>query len=466
MPELFRVPVQRQQILLAAGDLAILVLSFLLAFFVARFAEFNIFFVLDRYTGGSLIYFTVYMLVFYVGQLYEFDERYRETRSFLHICLLVGAAFVIIATLYYVIPFWRIARKVMAMQAPMVAVGIYLWRSGYELVSRRLVAPRRVLLVGAGENTESLVEELRAGYAQEYQVVGLIDDEPARASTRVLGVPVLGDGSQIAQIAAREHVEIIVFASGFRSALDGQLVRHVLELKTRGVKVYELPTFYMKVTTKVPVRYIEDRWLLFGQEAPGLAAEETRRVRRLLDIFVSFACLTLSSPLILIVAALIKLTSRGPVFYRQERVGLYGRPYPLVKFRTMTVDAEADGPRWAAPGDNRVTALGRILRRLRLDEIPQFWNVLKGEMSLIGPRPERPHFVELLEKKIPYYELRSAVRPGMTGWAQVNFPYGNSEEDAHAKLQYDLYYIQEKSLLLDAVIVLKTLQTLLYRPGI
>jgi exopolysaccharide biosynthesis polyprenyl glycosylphosphotransferase len=466
MAGVLRVPIRRQQLLLVAGDLAILVVSFLMAFVIAWSARFDPFFVLERYTGGSLIYFAIYLLVFYVGQLYEFDEQYKESRSFFNICLLVGAAFVIIATLYYVTPNWRIARRVMAIQAPMVAVSIYFWRRGYELAARRFVAPRRVLLVGAGETAESLIQEVLADYAQEYRLVGLIDDDPARAGTRVHGVPVLGDSRRIGEVAEREDVEVIVFSSGYHSSLDEQLVRHVLDLKTRGVKVYELPTFYMRITAKVPVRYIEDRWLLFSQDFTGLADEERLRLKRMFDLGVAFGCLILLSPLLLVVAVLIKLTSPGPVFYRQERLGLYRRPYELVKFRTMSVDAEKDGPQWSARGDRRITAVGRILRRLRLDEIPQFWNVLTGEMSVIGPRPERAHFVELLEKTIPYYGLRFAVRPGMTGWAQVNFPYGNSEDDAHAKLQYDLYYIQERSLFLDAVIVLKTLQTLFFRPGV
>jgi len=466
MAGIFRVPVRRQQILLVAGDLTILLVSLLLAFVIARFARFNVLFVLDRFTGGSLIYFSVYLLVFYVGQLYELEERYRESRSFFYTCLLVAVAFVIIATLYYAIPFWRIARRVMAIQAPIVAVFIHLWRSGYEIVSRRFVAPHRVLLVGAGETAESLIQDIRSGYSHEYRIVGVIEDDPAAAGRDVRGVPVLGDSRMIGEVAAREGVEAIVFASGYRSVLDGHLVHHVLDLRTRGVKVYEMPTFYMRVTGKVPVRYIEDRWLLFGQDFPGLAAREMLRMKRLLDIAIAAVCLVLLSPVALLVAATIRLTSRGSVLYTQERLGLDRRPYMLIKFRTMVADAEKEGvPRWASPQDSRITAMGRILRRLRLDEIPQFLNVLRGEMSIIGPRPERRHFVEMLEQEIPYYGLRFAVRPGLTGWAQVNFPYGNSVEDSHTKLQYDLYYIQEKSLFLDVVILLKTLQTVVFRPG-
>ncbi len=465
MAAMFRVPVRRQQVLLAAGDLGLLLVSLLLAFVIARFAHFDVLFVLGKFTGGSLIYFSVYLLVFYIGQLYELDTRHRESRSFSYICLLVAVAFVIIATIYYVIPFWRIARRVMALQAPIVAVFIYVWRSVYDYVSRRFVAPHKVLLVGGGETAEALIRDMRGEYAREYEIVGIVDDDPSRAGTEVAGVPVLGDSLKIGEITDRHRAEIIVFATGYRSALNGHLVRHVLDLKTRGVQVYETPTFYMRVTGKVPVRYIEDQWLLFGQDFSGLAARERLRLKRMMDVAIALSCLVLLSPVILLVAILIKATSGGPVLFRQERLGLHQRTYQLLKFRTMRVDAEQEGPQWAAPDDARATRVGRLLRRLRLDEVPQFINVLRGEMSIIGPRPERRHFVELLEKEIPYYGLRFAARPGLTGWAQVNFPYGNSVEDAHTKLQYDLYYIQEKSLFLDLVILLKTLQTVVFRPG-
>jgi exopolysaccharide biosynthesis polyprenyl glycosylphosphotransferase len=465
MAGLFRVPVRRQQLLLVSGDLAILLVSLLLAFVIARFAHFDVLFVLDRFTGGSLIYLSVYLTVFFIGQLYEVEGRYRESRSFFYVCLLVGAAFVVIATLYYAIPFWRIARRVMAIQAPIVAVLIYLWRSGYDLVSRRFVAPRKVLLVGAGETAVSLIRDIREGYSREYQIAGIIEDDPALHGREVEGVPVLGDSRKIAEICGSRGIETIVFSSGYHSSLNGHMVRHVLDLKTRGVHVYEMPTFYMRVTGKVPVRYIEDRWLLFGQDFPGLGAQEKLRLKRLLDVSIALACLILLLPVCLAVAVVVKITSRGPALFRQERLGLDRRPYELLKFRTMRADAEESGPRWATRNDSRATSVGRFLRRTRLDELPQFVNVLRGEMSIIGPRPERPHFVELLEKEIPYYGLRFAVRPGLTGWAQVNFQYGNSVEDAHTKLQYDLYYIQEKSLFLDAVILLKTLQTLVFRPG-
>lgn len=467
MAGLFSVPIRRRQVLLFVVDVGLLMLTLMLAFVVARFAKFNILFVLDRFTVACIIYFSVYCLVLFVGQLYDVESPHEEMmRSFLYIAGLVLVANLIISMAYYFFPSWRIARRVMAIQAPLAAVMIYGWRRIYVWVSRGLVSARRVLLVGANETAASLIQDLKDGYAPEFAITGIIDDDPAKAGRDFGGVPVLGGTASLREVVTRQKIEIIVFSPGYRSGANGHTVRNVLELKARGVKVYELATFYMKVTGKVPVRYIEDQWLLFYQDFAGIARADEKNLKRLMDILIAASCLTLLSPVMLALAALVKLTSRGPVLYRQERVGLDKRSYQLLKFRTMRVDAEKAGePRWASYNDERVTMVGRVMRRLRADELPQFVNVLRGEMSVIGPRPERPYFADLLEKDIPYYALRFAAKPGLTGWAQVNYRYGASVDDAHTKLQYDLYYIQEMSPFLDLVILLKTFQTVLFRPG-
>jgi exopolysaccharide biosynthesis polyprenyl glycosylphosphotransferase len=464
MSRLFSVPIRRQQILLFVVDLALLLLSLMLAFVIARFARFNILFVLDRFTVACAIYFSVYSLVFFVGQLYDTESRYEEIRSFLYICGLVLVANLFIAMLFYFFPHGRIARRVMALQAPLSALFIYLWRRLHAAVSRGLVSARRVLLVGGGETMAALIEDLQSGYAPEFDIVGVVDD---RADGGGAGrLPHLGGTAALPAIVAARGIDIIVFSPGYSVAANGHTVRDVLDLKARGVKVYELATFYKRVTGKVPVRYIEDQWLLFSQDFSGIARADEKNLKRLADIVLSAAALTVLAPLAGALALLVKATSRGPVLYRQERVGLDKRSYELLKFRTMRLDAEAEGdPRWASAYDARVTAVGRFMRRLRLDELPQFVNVLRGEMSVIGPRPERPFFVEKLERDIPYYGLRFSAKPGLTGWAQVNYRYGSSVEDAHTKLQYDLFYIQEMSPFLDLVILLKTFQTVLFRPG-
>ncbi len=465
MAAFLNVPIRRQQILLFVVDLVLLFISLALAFIIARLANFNVLPLIQELALASIIYFCIYTLVFFVGQIYDVESRYDEMRSFLYIAMLVGFANLLIVSVYHFMPYYRMAWRVVAIQAPLAIIFIYLWRRLYAMVSRRLMPARKVVVLGAGGALDSVLGELSQGVQGEFALAGIVDGSGAAASS-LAGVPILGSAADLKEIVARERISTIVFSPGYRSRADGRTIRDLLDLKAQGVQVCELPTFYTRLTGRVPVRLIEDHWLLFSQDFAGIARADERNLKRLMDVVIAAGALTLLSPLMAIVAAAIRLTSPGPALYRQERVGLNRRSYQILKFRTMRADAESsDGPVWASPNDRRVTRVGKWLRRFRLDETPQFFNVLKGEMSVIGPRPERPHFIDVLERDIPYYSLRFAARPGMTGWAQVNYSYGRSVEDAHTKLQYDLYYIQEMSPFLDMVILLKTLQTLLFRPG-
>jgi exopolysaccharide biosynthesis polyprenyl glycosylphosphotransferase len=208
---------------------------------------------------------------------------------------------------------------------------------------------------------------------------------------------------------------------------------------------------------------IRPSWLIFSGR--GRQAKLAEFSRALVHWMVALIGAILSLPLVLLTAILVKLESRGPVFYKQERVGKNGRTFVLMKFRSMRVDAEQDGPVWASKGDARTTRVGRIIRKIRVDEIPQFWNILKGEMSFVGPRPERPHFVSQLAEEIPFYEQRHLIAPGLTGWAQIKYPYGSSIEDARQKLQYDLFYIKNQSLFLDAIVLFETIKIILFGRG-
>ncbi len=238
----------------------------------------------------------------------------------------------------------------------------------------------------------------------------------------------------------------------------------LLDLKLRGIRVFDEMSFWEQHLGRINLDCLDERWLTY---ADGFASSTWSVVaKRVMDILVSLAVMVLTLPLMLITALLIKLDSKGPVFYRQERVGLHGRPFTLFKFRSMKVDAEAGGrPRWASQKDPRVTRLGGFIRSTRIDELPQLINVLRGEMSFVGPRPERPHFVEQLAEVIPFYHERSYVKPGITGWAQVNFPYGASVEDARQKLSYDLYYVKNRSIFLDIMILFSTVRVILFREG-
>jgi sugar transferase (PEP-CTERM system associated) len=238
----------------------------------------------------------------------------------------------------------------------------------------------------------------------------------------------------------------------------------LLHLSLSGhVSIEECASFYERITGRVHLEMVRPSWLIFSGR--GRQARFSSVIRVAMHWLVALIGAILSLPIALLTAILIKIESPGPVFYRQERVGKNGRMFTVTKFRSMRIDAEKDGPVWARANDDRTTRVGKLIRKIRVDEIPQFWNILKGEMSFVGPRPERPHFVAQLAKEIPFYEQRHLIAPGLTGWAQIKYPYGASIEDARQKLQYDLFYIKNQSLALDAVILFETIKTILFREG-
>ena len=240
----------------------------------------------------------------------------------------------------------------------------------------------------------------------------------------------------------------------------------LVDLKFQGLEVYDEATFYERIMCRIPVSEISDGWLLFkGQDQPFQPAIY-KHGKRILDVAASVCALILTSPLFLVTALFIKLDSRGPVFFTQERVGQFEQPFTLVKFRTMVSDAETrHGPRWTSENDTRITRVGRVLRKLHIDELPQFINVLKGEMSIVGPRPFRQIFVDMLAEKLPFYRIRHKVKPGITGWAQVHMRQENSDEGQYNKLEYEFYYFYHQSLFLDLFIILKTVQSVIRMRG-
>ncbi|HEY8289301.1 MAG TPA: exopolysaccharide biosynthesis polyprenyl glycosylphosphotransferase [Acetobacteraceae bacterium] len=323
------------------------------------------------------------------------------------------------------------------------------------LVGRRRLA-RRLLIIGTGERAERMLALLRGRSGQLFEPVvmpagpGPLAFDALRGQ-RIWGVVVADDP------AASSNGSPPGSPNG---SLDGTL----LDSKLRGIRIFSDTTFQERHLGRIDLDAITETWLLF---ADGFrSGQVSNAVKRAVDIGFSLLLLLLTLPLMVITALAVKIDSPGPVFYRQQRVGLHGKPFILFKFRSMAVDAEAGGkPRWAQRRDPRVTRVGGLIRSMRIDELPQLLNVLRGQMSMIGPRPERPHFVEQLARVIPFYNERSYVKPGVTGWAQVNFPYGASVEDAREKLAYDLYYTKNRSFLLDLLIMASTVRVVLFREG-
>jgi len=292
---------------------------------------------------------------------------------------------------------------------------------------------------------------------------GFVTDELAIPSDADIASEILGTTRKLSEIIARYGIKVIVLAIP-RSRSKG-IMRSILEARLLGVEVLDMPQLYQRLAAKIPVQYIEDRWLLFSDGFSLLSRGYVQKIKRILDVIFSALLLTIAAPLIVITTIAIRLDSPGPVFYKQQRVGKRCRIFTVHKFRSMTYNAEESGAKWAKKRDPRVTRVGRLIRFCRIDEIPQIWNVFIGNMSLVGPRPERPEFVKVLDSQIPYYGIRHTVTPGITGWAQIKYPYGASIDDASRKLEYDLYYIKNMSILLDLKILLRTIGVVLLGEG-
>jgi sugar transferase (PEP-CTERM system associated) len=339
-------------------------------------------------------------------------------------------------------------------------IAIYAWRLCFHWFFYKWNFGERVIVLGSGPVAAETVELIRSHPVSGFEVVGVVRTDPNDQT--ICSVPVLGAQANVRDLIDKHRIARVVVALSDRR---GKLpVNELLMCRLAGVKIEEREMMYERIHGKIALEGLRPSYLIFGAgfSQPPVAIA----VKRTLDIVASLVGLTVSAPISLLAALLIKLEGRGPVFFRQPRVGQDGVHFNVLKFRTMRVDAEkSTGPVWAKPNDDRITKVGRLLRLTRVDEIPQMLNVLAGHMSFVGPRPERPFFVEELTRAIDFYPLRLTVKPGLTGWAQVRHPYGASVDDAKEKLRYDLYYIKNMSPLFDLNIILRTVGVILFGKG-
>jgi sugar transferase (PEP-CTERM system associated) len=378
----------------------------------------------------------------------------------------IGATSLILGIAYWLFPLLVVEQGVFLLSAALATVLVMLWRTGFSAVTARLAPRERLLLVGTSPAAIVLARELHERrHELGVNIVGFVDPDPTRVGAPVINPGVVGTIDDIPSLASRMGVDrVVVSLSDERGKLP---MDRLLEMRLRsGIAFDHLASVYEEYTGKIALENLRPSWLVFST---GFRKTKLRMfLKRTFDIVAAVSGLILASPLMLLSALLLKLESpRDPILYQQERVGLNGATFTIHKFRSMRTDAEArTGPVWSAGDkDPRITAVGRFMRKTRLDEIPQLWNVLRGDMSLIGPRPERPAFVEQLTRQIPFYGQRHVVKPGVTGWAQVRYTYGASVEDALQKMQYDLYYVKHMSLRFDLVIALETIKTVVLRRG-
>jgi sugar transferase (PEP-CTERM system associated) len=410
----------------------------------------------------ALLIAGVTQVCLYFADLYDFRIIGDRRELFMRAVQSLGATSLILALAYYWFPDLIIGRGVFMLAAALIVTLIFGWRIAFEWANRRVGPHERLLLVGTGEGAIRLARELYERSDLGVEIVGFIDPDPARVGAPVLNPGVIGTVEDIpAIVRARGVDQVVVSLSDARGKLP---MDKLLEMKLDGVRFEHLASIYEKYTGKIAVDNLRPSWLIFSEGFRKSRLQDA--VKRALDLGLAVFGLVLALPLIALGAVAIRLSSSGPIFYHQERVGQHGRVFTIHKLRSMQADAEKEtGAVWAEAGDKRVTRVGRWLRRTRLDELPQLWNVLCGHMSFVGPRPERPEFVSSLTRDIPYYGQRHTVRPGLTGWAQVRYTYGASVEDALQKLQYDLYYIKNRSLAFDLFILAKTVKTVLMGKG-
>jgi sugar transferase (PEP-CTERM system associated) len=410
------------------------------------------------YTGASTFTVIIFLLSFYMMDCYAVGrESFRD--SVIRVLVAVVVGIVAAGFVFYTFEPWRFPRMTFVVQM-LVTVALALgWRSLYVLFIRRAVPHEdRVLFLGAAmaQRARSVFQE----YSPETVIVGYVGEEGADPDE---AGPWLGPAERV--FDAIEHFKpsrVIVLDSFY---LDSDLTHGLFIAKLRGLKVDDMRGLYERLAARVPVDLIAEDWLLLEDGFYLNSNGSLRRLKRAFDVCFSLTLLLLTAPIILLACLALKLDSPGPAIFKQKRVGLLGDEFTLYKIRSMRLDAEKNGAQWASKNDPRVTRVGRLLRKSRIDELPQLVNVLRGDMSVIGPRPERMDFVRELVARLPFYDVRHSVKPGVTGWAQVSYPYGASLEDSRLKLEYDLYYVKHLSPLLEAKILLKTIGVILFPKG-
>lgn len=443
-------------IVLLGGEAATICMSFVLAVLI-RFGQDSTLIFSDQHGLWKILGITMLaLLCSHYMEMYDLHELASSGEAYLRILTLVGTLAFLLAGLTYIFPQFLLGRSVFLIGLCILSLAWMFWRWAYGRLIFLSPLRERVYLLGNGERARQIAKAIRTRGELGMDVIGWAGEiGDSNLTCESLG--------KILQELGRKRAvdRVIVALTDRRSRLP---VNELLEVRLNGVQVEDGTSLLEKVSGQIEVDELHPSWMIFGD---GFRLARWHWfLRDIVSTLLALCLSILTLPLIPIIVILIKLSSPGPTLYRQKRMGLRGEVFNCYKFRTMRADAEADsGPTWACDNDPRVTRVGRILRLTRLDEIPQLWNVLRGDMAFVGPRPERPEFIEQLSQEIPYYRLRHVVRPGITGWAQICYKYGNSVKDSKEKLKYDLFYIKNKSLSLDLWILFQTVGTVLFGKG-
>jgi len=458
---IFKKDVPLRNICFVIGEGGLIYAAVLVAAFL-RFGSIAASFLSAEILMKALVITVICQACLYYNELYDLKVTDTYLELTLRLTKAVGVASIILALVYFFAPGLIIGRGIFFVCVFLLFILVIPWRYGYNWILKKRMFSEKILLLGDGNLSKQIVNEIEDRPDSGYQIAGVIRTDQHGLSTFGQDIPLFSLNGTLCELAEG------VRAKGIAVAMDerrGRLpIKELLKCKMDGIKVLEGETLYEELTGKLFIEKLNPSWLIFSE---GFRKSPLSRfTKRITGLLLAIIGLLLTFPLICLIAVAIKLDSNGPVFFKQDRCTQGGRVFKLVKFRSMIDNAEGQtGPQWATDDDPRITRVGGILRKLRLDELPQIWNVIKGEMSFVGPRPERPEFVSQLAEEIPYYSERHTVSPGITGWAQVSYRYGASIEDALEKLKYDLFYVKNMSLALDLFIVFKTIKIVLLQSG-
>lgn len=403
----------------------------------------------------------IYLLSFYYFDLFTPDMFQPNRHMFNKLVQAIIVALIMQFSIFYLIPSLKVWRGVLLVNILILPPAIVLFRFVLSKILSIEIPGKRVLILGTGDLAKKIGRDV---YDSDngLNLVGFIDDDPSMLGVSIVNPGVVGGYGDIGSITESKGIDLIIVALADRRAKLPMFA--LLDCKLKGIQIEEGETFNERQHGNIPLNQLKPSWMVFSDGFKSLRSRKL--VKRVLDIAFASVLFVLSAPIMLLAALIIKLESKGPVIFKQVRVGENGREFSIYKFRSMRQDAEAkSGPVWAGVQDNRVTKVGKFFRKTRIDELPQLVNVLKGDMSFVGPRPERPFFVSKLIEEIPYYNMRTVVKPGLTGWAQIKYPYGATVEDALEKLQYDIYYIKNMSPVLDIMIFLMTIKVVMTGRG-
>jgi sugar transferase (PEP-CTERM system associated) len=452
---LFNVYYPVRTLVLLVGEALIVWTSFLLgAVYELREDSFLVL----NYEGGYLKILGVTILVLLCSHaldLYDTSRLNTKSELYFRLLLVPGVLAFILAGVAWIRPNYLLGNGSSAIGLLILTFALFGWRIGFTWLVQLPILVERVYVLGTGERAQRVVLGLRQTPELGVEIASWTGKMEGAVTREAVA-------AHLMEVVHKQKVHRVIVATPDRRGMIP--MRELLDLRMDGVKIEEATTWLEKISGKIEVENLYPSWLIFGDGFRRSASFIA--IRRTISLVISLIGLVLTLPLLPLIVLAIRLDSKGPILYTQTRVGKGGRLFKVIKFRTMREDAEAEsGPRWADDKDPRVTRVGKFLRSSRLDEIPQLWCVLKGEMAFVGPRPERPEFIEGLSKEIPYYGVRHMVRPGVTGWAQVKYKYGNTVDDAREKLQYDLFYIKNASIGLDLLIMFQTVKTVLLGRG-